>query len=153
MSETSEDKTKRRYLALLTGHHWSHQYSVFYDDLKLSNQLLTDKEPFLQSLRKRYPGQPFLVRIQTKNGNGKGDKGLQAYLMILTTAQSGGLKQIVDESFTADMNVKSKRLEGLKPYTIASAIENQRPHDLTKVFGDIRIRRWSLLNKAMLVPV
>ncbi|NWA44704.1 hypothetical protein HX793_22280 [Pseudomonas reactans] len=153
MSETSQDKTKRKYLSLLREHQWSHQYSVFYDDLTLSNRLLTDKEPFLQSLRKQFPDQPFLVRIQTKAGNGRGDKTLQAYLMILTTARSDGLKEIVDESFTSTMNVMSKKLVGLKPYTIASAIEKQKPHDLHMVFGDIRIRRWSLLNKAMLVPV
>lgn len=153
MSETSEDKTKRRYLALLKGHQWSHQYSVFYDDLMLSNQLLTDKGPFLQTLRKHYPGQPFLVRIQTKMGNGRGDKELQAYLMILTTARSDGFKEIVDKTFTSVMNVISKPLVGLKPFTIADAINNQKPHDLTKVFGDVRIKRWTLLNKPMLVPV
>jgi hypothetical protein len=152
MSETSEDKTKRKYLALLNGNKWSHQYSVFYDDLTLSNRLLTDKEAFLQTLRKQFPGQPFLVRIQTKMGNGRGDKGLQAYLMILTTAQSD-VQEVADKSFTSVMNVKSKKLVGLKPFTIASAIDKQRPHDLQKVFGDVRIKRYSVLNKPMLVPV
>jgi hypothetical protein len=153
MSEASEDKTKRRYIALLKENKWSYQHSVFYDDLTLSNQLLTDKEAFLQTLRRQFPDQPFLVRIQTKAGNGKGDKGLQAYLMILTTARSDGLKEIVDKTFASKMNVISKKLEGLKPYTIADAITKQKPHNLQKVFGDIRIRRWSLLNKPMLVPV
>lgn len=153
MSETTEDKTKRKYIALLKGNQWSHQYSVFYDNLTLSNQLLTDKQRFLQSLRKQFPGQPFLVRIQTKMGNGRGEKGLQAYLMILTTTRSDGFKEIVDKSFASKMNVISKPLVGLKPFTIADAINNQKPHDLTRVFGDVRIKRWTLLNKEMLVQV
>lgn len=153
MSETSQDKTKRKYIALLKENQWSYQHSVFYDDLKLSNQLLTDKERFLQTLRKQFPDQPFLVRIQTKMGNGRGEKGLQAYLMILTTNRSDGFKEIADKSFASKMNVRSKPLVGLKPFTIADAINNQKPHDLTRVFGDVRIKRWTLLNKEMLVPV
>lgn len=153
MSETSEAKTKRKYLELLRENQWSHRYSVFYDDITLSKRLLADKERFLQLLRKKFPDQPFLVRIQTKAGNGKGSKALQAYLMILTSARSDGLKEIADKTFSSQMNVPSEKLEGLKLYTIASAIEKQKPHDLQKLFGDIRIRRWSLLNKGALVPM
>lgn len=152
MSETSEDKTKRKYLATLTNHHWSHQYSVFYDNLALSNHLLADMVGFKQALRKQFPDQPFLIRIQTKVGNGRGDKTLQAYLMILTTARSEGLKGVADNAFSSEVNVMSDmKLAPEKLESIASAIDKQKPHDLTKVFGDVRIRRWSVLNKEALV--
>ena len=151
MSETSEDKTKRKYLAMLTDHQWSHRYSVFYDDLALSNHLLTDMVGFKQALRKQYPDQPFLIRIQVKVGNGRGDKTLQAYLMILTTARSEGLKEVADNAFSSEVNVMSDKLAPAKLESIASAIDTQKPHDLTKVFGNVRIRRWSVLNKDALI--
>lgn len=153
MSEASPDKTKRRYIKLLTDYQWSYRYSVFYDDLTLSSQLITEKEDFQQRLRKEFPEQPFLIRVQTKVGGLDDSKALQAYLMILTTAKSERLKQVVHESFASDMNIMSGPLSDGKLKSITSAIQNQRLHDLTKVFGDIRIKRYSVLNKAKLQPV
>ena len=152
MSETSADKTKRNYIALLAENQWSHRYSVFYADPTLSNQLLTDMVAFKQVLRRQYPNQPFLIRIQTKAGGLNDVTTLQAYLTILTTAKAGGLNEVVGGAFSSDMNVMSGKLTDAKLQSIASAIEKHKPHDLTKVFGDIRIRRWSLLNKEMVVP-
>ncbi|WP_458718139.1 hypothetical protein [Pseudomonas gregormendelii] len=151
MSETSGDKTKRKYLAMLTDHHWSHRYSVFYANPKMSNELLTDMVGFKQALRKQYPDQPFLIRIQTKAGGLDGDKTLQAYLTILTTARSDCLDEVANGTFTSSMNVMSGPLSPTKLKSIASAIEGSKPHDLTKVFGDVRIRRWSVLNTDALI--
>lgn len=151
MSEKSEDKTKRKYIALLTDHHWSHRYSVFYADPKISNRLLTDMVRFKQALRKKYPEQPFLIRIQTTTKGLNGDKTLQAYLTILTTARSEGLKEVALGAFPSEINVMSEKLPPEKLKSIASAIDEQKPHNLTKVFGNVRIRRWSLLNKETLV--
>lgn len=151
MSETSEDKTKRKYLAMLTDHQWSHRYSVFYADLTMSNRLLTDMVGFKQALRKEYPDQPFLIRIQTKLGGLTDKKTLQAYLTILTTAKSGELKEVALGTFSSEVNVSSEKLLPAKLESMASAIDTQKPHDLTKVFGNVRIRRWSVLNANALV--
>jgi len=153
MSEESQDKTKRKYITLLTEYQWTHWYSVFYANPELSSQLIKDKEEFQQLLRKQFPEQPFLVRVQIKVGGLDGYKGLQAYLVILTTARSEGLKQAVHESFPSKMRPTGGKLPTGKLQSIASAIETQRPHNLTKVFGDIRIKRYSVLNKAKLQPV
>jgi hypothetical protein len=153
MSEASPDKTKRRYIKLLTDYQWSYRYSVFYDDLTLSSKLITDKEEFQQRLRKEFPEQPFLIRVQTKVGGLVDSKALQAYLTILTTAKSERLKQVVHESFASDMNIMSGPLSDRKLKSITCAIENQRLHDLKKIFGGIRIKRYSVLNKAKLQPV
>lgn len=151
MSETSEDKTKRKYLAMLTDHQWSHRYSVFYANPKMSNKLLTDMVGFKQALRKQYPDQPFLIRIQTTTRGLNGDKTLQAYLTILTTARSENLKGVASKNFSSEVNVPSEKLLPAKLQSIASAIDTQKPHDLSKVFGDVRIRRWSVLNTDALI--
>ena len=153
MSEASPDKTKRRYIKLLTENQWDYRYSVFYAKPELSSQLVADKEEFQQMLRKQFPEQPFLIRIQTKVGGLDDSKTLQAYLMILTTARSEDLKQVVHESFPSEMRPVGGKLPAGKLQSIASAIENQKPHNLKKVFGDIRIKRYSVLNKAKLKPL
>jgi hypothetical protein len=153
MSETTDDKTKRKYLALLTENQWSHRYSVFYADPAMSKNLLTDMVEFKQALRKRYPDQPFLIRIQMKAGGLNGDKTLQAYLTILTTASSEGLKVVAHDTFSSEVRIPRGKVSTAKLASMASAIYKQRPHDLSKVFGDVRVRRWTLLNKASLVPV
>jgi len=153
VSETSQDKTKRMYIALLTENQWSYRYSVFYADPSLSNRLLTDMVGFKQSLRRVYPNQPFLIRIQTKVGGLDDNTTLQAYLTILTTARSENLKGVAHDTFSSEVRIQRGKVSAEKLASMASAIDKQKPHNLQKVFGDIRIRRWTLLNKPMLVPV
>lgn len=153
MSETSEEKTRRRYLALLTGNEWTYQYSVFYADPALSIQLLDEQIAFKQKLRMQYSDQPFLIRIQTKLGNGLGDKTLQAWLSVITTKPAQGFESILDATFSTPMNGPGRKLTRMKLYTAANAISKQKPHDLKKLFGNIQIRRWTLLNKPKLKPL
>lgn len=148
MSETSEDKTKRKYLSVLRGYQWSYQHSVFYDNPELSVGLLDDMVAFKQTLRKKSPDQPFLVRIQTLK---KGAAPHQAYLTIFTTEKVEDLREIANKSFPADMNVMGKKLSADKLEQIADAIECQKPHDLSKIFGKEGINRWSVLNRRHLV--
>lgn len=150
MSETSEDKTKRKYLSVLRGYQWRYQHSVFYDNPELSVGLLDDMVAFKQTLRRRCPDQPFLVRIQTLK---KGAAPHQAYLTIFTTEKVEDLREIANKSFPADMNVMGKKLSADKLEQIAGAIEKQKPHDLSKVLGKQGINRWSILNKQQLVAV
>ncbi|MBA2925267.1 hypothetical protein G9Q84_20510 [Pseudomonas sp. P7] len=153
MSENTDDKTKRKYLALLTENQWSHRYSVYYADPAMSKSLLTDMVEFKQALRKRYSDQPFLIRIQTKVGGLNDKTTLQAYLTILTTSSSEGLKVVAHDTFSSEVNIQRGKLSTAKLESIASAIDKQRPHDLSKVFGDVRVRRYSVLNKEMLKPL
>lgn len=148
MSETSEEKTKRKYLTVLRGYQWSYQHSVFYDDPDQSHALLEHMVRFKQILRRRCPDQPFLVRIQTLK---KGSAPHQAYLTIFTTKKVEDLRQMANKVFPATMNVLGKRLSAEKHDQIARAIEKQKPHDLSKLFDKVGINRWTLLNKQHLV--
>lgn len=150
MSESSEEKTKRKYLAVLRGHQWSYQHSVFYDDPEQSHELLEHMVKFKQTLRRRCPDQPFLVRIQTLK---KGSAPHQAYLTIFTTKKVEGLRELANKVFPATMNVLGKRLSVEKHDSIATTIEKQKPQDLSKVFDKAGINRWSVLNKDRVIPV
>ncbi len=148
MSETSEEKTKRKYLTVLRGYQWSYQHSVFYDDPEQSHALLEHMVKFKQALRRRCPDQPFLVRIQTLK---KGSAPHQAYLTIFTTKKVEDLREVANKVFPTIMNVMGKKLSVEKLDQIVRAIEKQKPHDLSKLFDKVGINRWSVLNKHLLV--
>lgn len=150
MSETSDDKSKRRYLNVLKENQWNYQYSVFYDDPKQSVCLLDDMVTFKHRLRRQYKAQPFLFRIQTHTH--KDEKVLQAFLTLLTTEKLDDLEGFAGKVFPSAVNAPSRRLTGEKLATMARSIERQRPHDLSKLFGKSGQNRWGILNKPLLVP-
>ena len=149
MSETSEEKTKRKYLTVLRGCQWSYQHSVFYDDPEQSLGLLEDMASFKQMLRRRCPDQPFLIRVQALK------KGAvhQAFLSIITTAKVEDLQGIANKTFPAKMIVVGRTVSVEKHDSIARAIEKQKPQDLSKLFDKAGINRWSVLNKNSLLGI
>lgn len=149
MSESSEEKTKRKYLTVLRGYQWSYQHSVFYDDPEQSLGLLEDMASFKQMLRRRCPDQPFLIRVQALK------KGAvhQAFLSIITTAKVDDLREIANKTFPAKMNVVGRRLSAERLSQQARVIEEAKPHDLSKLFDKVGINRWSILNKDSLIPL
>ena len=149
MSETSEDKTKRKYLTVLRDYQWSYQHSIFYKDAEQSHALLGDMVRFKQMLRRRCPDQPFLIRVQALK------KGAvhQAFLSIITTAKVEDLQGVANKAFPAKMNVVGRRLSAERLSQQARVIEEAKPHDLSKLFDKAGINRWSVLNKHSLAPV
>ncbi len=150
MSETSEEKTKRRYLAVFRTYQWSYQHSIFYDDPEQSHTLLNDMVKFKQVLRRRCPDQPFLVRIQALKSRSRPH---QAYLTIFTTKKVDDLREVANKVFPTIMNVMGKKLSVEKLDQIARAIDKQKPHDLSKLFDKVGINRWTLLNKQYLAEL
>ena len=149
MSESSEEKTKRKYLTVLRGYQWSYQHSVFYDDPEQSLGLLEDMASFKQMLRRRCPDQPFLIRVQALK------KGAvhQAFLSIITTDKVDDMREIANKTFPATMNVVGRRLSAERLSQQARVIEEAKPHDLSKLFDREGINRWSILNKDSLSPL
>lgn len=150
MSETSEEKTKRKYLAVFRTYQWSYQHSIFYNDSEQSHALLDDMVRFKQVLRRACPDQPFLVRIQTLK---KGSAPLRAFLTFFTTKKVEDLPEMAHKVFPAIVNVRGRRLSIEKLDQIARAIEKQKPQDLSKMFDKAGINRWSVLNKQKLIAV
>lgn len=149
MSESSEEKTKRKYLTVLRDYQWSYQHSVFYDDPEQSLGLLEDMASFKQMLRRRCPDQPFLIRVQALK------KGAvhQAFLSIITTAKVEDLQGIANKTFPAKMNVVGRRLSAERLSQQARVIEEAKPHDLSKLFDKAGINRWSVLNRQLLLRI
>lgn len=158
MSESSDEKTRRKYLQLMNDYEWSYQYSLFYDDPHDSRRLLDDMVKFKQALRRKWPDTAFLIRVQSHRkdmGNGNANKVLQAFLSILSTSKLQGIIDgFLDPLFSAPVNVMYRRLSLGKQKQIYHSIARQRPHDLTKVFKakTSPIKRYSVLNRAKMLP-
>lgn len=149
MSETSEDKSKRKYLKVLKENEWSYQYSVFYDDPVQSVNLLDDMVAFKRYLRRQYKDQPFLFRIQTHMHKEK--KVLQALLTLFTTVKLTGFDELTNKAFPSPMNTQSRRLTDDKLASMVGSIEKQKSHDLSKIFNKVGQNQWGILNKPQLV--
>lgn len=152
MSESSADKTSRKFAAYLRRPIWKFQYSVFYVTPEDSHNLLKDQKVFRQELGRKIPNQPFLIRIQTLKPRWD-DSVLQAYLTIYTTERVDSLKNLADDYFGADVRVIKQALSVLQCRNKARKIIAQRPHDLTKVFGQARVRRYGVINKHLLAEL
>jgi len=148
MSESSEDKTKRKFAAYLRQPIWTFQYTVFYSDMEDSKNLLKHQKVFRQKLARKFPDQTFLLRIQTLNRWGH-----QAYLTIYTTTETNGIYKLVEDYFHADVRVRHRRVSEAQCNNKARKILTQKPHDLAKWFGPVRIRRYGVINKALLADI
>ncbi|UVL23720.1 hypothetical protein [Pseudomonas donghuensis] len=150
--ETSEDKTKRKFAKYLVAPIWNYQYSVFYDTPEDSKNLLDDQKMFRQELRRKYPDQPFLVRLQTLKSHRRGNV-FQAYLTMYTTTKVEGLQKLADRCFPSVMNVIYRQITPDLCEVKAHKILTQQPHNLTKLFGEVRVRRYGVINKNLLADI
>ena len=152
MSESSEDKTKRKHLEWLDEYEWVHQYSIFYDDPAKSVNLLTDRVGFHQALTRAYPKAGFLSRIQSLKSAIKGQPP-QAYLMILASKKVSGMDAMIHRWFSSKVNLMSQPQNTVQLRKMYQTIKAQTPHDLRKVFKDHKgpIKRYSPLNKKQMV--
>jgi len=147
--ESSEDKTKRKFAKYLLDPRWTYQYSIFYETPEASTTLLTDQKLLRKELGRKFPNQPFLVRLQTLKSHRWGNV-LQAYLTIYTTQRTTEFFEVVYRYFPAPVNVIYRQLTERRREVKAQKILNQKPHDLVKVFGKVRIRRYGVINKHLL---
>lgn len=150
--ESSEDKTKRKFAKYLLDPRWSYQYSIFYETPEDSISLLADQKLFRKELGRKFPNQTFLIRIQTLKTHRRGNV-LQGYLTLYTTQKPVGFIELVDRFFPASMNVTYRQLNERRREVKAHKIRTQKPHDLEKLFGSVRIRRYGIINKHLIADL
>jgi len=150
--ESSEDKTKRKFAKYLLDPRWNYQYSIFYETPEDSKSLLNDQKLFRKELGRKFPNQPFLIRIQTLKSHRWGNV-LQGYLTLYTTQKTPEFVELVDRYFLASVNVIYRQLTERRREVKARKILTQKPHDLIKLFGPVRIRRYGVINKHLLVGI
>jgi hypothetical protein len=141
LSESATAKTKRKLSALILNYQWQYQYSIFYDEIPDCQNLAIDDEKLKNRLSRNYPDIPFLILRRTIKQEWK---GLEAYVTIFSVKNIKDMASLVDRSFSSEITFKKRKLWQKKIEDTASAIRNQRPHDLDGFFGR-KTRRYSVM--------
>lgn len=144
MTESSEDKTKRRYIRQLLTYPWAYQTSLFYPSEQESLALIDDLSSIKAKLRRKYPDQPFLLRLALKHHPAPASETI-AWLSVLTLSEIPTLKQFLRGP--DNHRVLRRGIAPDKRLRSAISIHTQRPHRLKEFFGRDKVNRYALLNE------
>lgn len=160
--ELSTDKTKREIINLLTNYQWLYQHSIFFDvsdkDHDTAKRLAInwldsfDDIKFRDYLRKT-SDTAILFMIRTGFIKNRLDKKniKQVYITMYCNDQlslDDVVYKYLDSDGTASINVICRKVKDCKMASTATAIKNQKLHDLSFLDGK---RRYSLINRKLLI--
>lgn len=163
MSESAEDRSKRKFNSRLLSHKWAFKYSIFYNSYDVAKEAVDHAPKIRIALRKELPTTAFVWRLilsmpsagQIKDINFSESSG---YMPIHTFFMSEKIDikilkrvaaSVVSEEMTYCVAKSVSRFE-LERY--ATAIKNQRPHDLKSIFGDRKLNRVSFSGMKHAIP-
>jgi hypothetical protein len=143
LTESAEQRTKRRFIEYMDLTTWTHQYSFFYQSPEDARACaLSDATKLKEKLRKTkaLKSQPFLYRLCLRKAN--------AYHMVFTTkaVDLELLRSIALKTSEVEIRVLGKKLPDWKIESYKKRVSRQEPHNLVGFFGDKKINRIALLN-------
>lgn len=162
--ELSADKTKREIVNLLTKNRWAYQYSIFFDvsdkDSDTAKRLAVtwfdsfNDIKFRDYLRKT-SNTAILFVIRTGFIRNRLDrKTIKQIYITLYCNDKLSLDDVIYNYYKTEevvgINVMSRKVNDYKINTTATAIKNQKLHDLD-FLGDKK--RYSVINRKLLIPV
>ena len=161
MSETSSDKTKRKYSKILLDHSWSHQISIYYNEYSDCEFALLHKPKITRYLMLNYPNHAFLYRLQLKNTEKRMFNDLQPQGKIEapyhTIHASRKIRREtflegLTEALKVDFKVLTRPAHRAKVEKASETIKGSAPHNLERYFGSkTTIRRYSVIGKENLI--
>ncbi|MCD8530193.1 MAG: hypothetical protein LRY66_02295 [Saccharospirillaceae bacterium] len=146
MTESAEDRSKRKFCEYLNSYQWVKQISIFYDETDVAIQnALDDGLRLRKALARAFPDSVFLWRLALKNLKGR---GVTPYWTAFTTGdfRTAGLSHYVSKF--DGCSVKVRRIGESKISSYTRSVLRENPHNLKAVFGDRKINRFSLQNKS-----
>lgn len=153
MSETTQDKTKRKLLHALHTYPWSYQYSIFFDESEDSIYLLDELPIFKKALRRVFPAEAMLLHVRLlKASNHPIPRKTQAYVSIFTLNKLDAtrLNSIMEKCISDQTRLLCRKISPSKLNRTINSIQKQSLHNLVKFFGEKKVNRYALLNKAYL---
>lgn len=144
MSETAEQRTKRRFSEYLDLTTWKYQYSFFYQcSMEARACALSDALKLREKLRRTniLKCRPFLYRLCLYKTN--------AFHTVFTTEKIDLdlLNSIASKASDVELRILGRKASDAKIQNYKRAIKRQKPHNLVGFFGDKKINRISLINK------
>lgn len=160
MSESSQEKTKRKTLELLSSEQWSYQLSIFYRCF--SNRLLAleHKEKITRVLKRLNPDQPILYRLclfdaphehlDDIDDNDLVTERMPYHAVFSSTPfylKEPDLALALTKVTGISLNVLKRSFKGELKRRYLSAIKVGELHELKDYFGTNRVRSYYLINK------
>lgn len=169
MSESAEDKSKRRFCEYLDLADWRYQYSFFHNDKQTAEEFaIQDGAALRKALARAFKDQPFLYRLcLTSRGYKQAreevdeDTGeiislpkekpvILPFHMLFTTKKLdyGVVSKLVDKHcMDSEIGMLYRARTEAQVVRYRSAVKVQKPHNLKRFFGDKKINRIALLNQ------
>lgn len=144
MSESSIDKTKRKFCAAFNSYNIRYQYSFFFTEGISPDDFLVQLKKFKITIRRKY-NTPILVKL-----NLSFKRELHAYITLYTEIELDDFKEYIESRFTGKS--KSRKLTEEKKTTTLASIKKQKPHNLNKYFGKNKINRYAVLGRSRETP-
>lgn len=143
MTESAEQRTKRRFREYLDLTDWTYQYSFFYQCSEDAREFaLSDATRLKEKLRraKSLRSQPFLYRLCLYQAN--------AFHTVFTTKpiDLNYLQALIEKASKCELKVAGRAVSEWKIERYKNSVYTQRPHNLVGFFGDKKINRIALLN-------
>ncbi|HEX5057209.1 MAG TPA: hypothetical protein VFX02_12025 [Gammaproteobacteria bacterium] len=171
MSETAEYRSKRRFCSYLKDNPWQWQYTVFYTFVEEGQKAIEHGKALRRLLAAKYTSQPFLWRLCLKivptiyfddeadyfdprdvENNHSVPRVVMPFHTLFTTEKLRytPLFQNISMKINSGIWLKNRRVSPYKVERYCRAVMLEKPHDLKKFFGDKKINRFSLINRASL---
>lgn len=169
MTESAEEKRKRRLIDSLENYQWKYQYSIFPrlkgsdkgEDLTIAmDALLEHDRNFRRKLGEQFPDTAILFEFRRKlidkkfKTNYKGGI-VQVYITFHTSRKLDKIKlaKLVDSVYVDDANLLSRKVIEKKMEEAINKIKKEKLHSQIKRSDGKRVNRFSIIHEKNLVPV
>jgi len=156
MSESAEQRSKRKFIEHLDSYPWQFQVSIFYSTYQ-NSLFIEEHKKALNIWLRRWCKEPILLRLRTRNTkvcylfdvpktNQKTVPMPYIQLFFINEHQWADIERKLEKIAGENIHLKNRRLSPKKLCSYKRAVKKQKPNNLKKILGDKKINRFSLLN-------
>lgn len=164
MSESTEERTKRKFIAHYNNDYFTTQISIFYLHSLDGTKALLHKPVITQLIRRNHSEQCFLYRLCLTTTDAKNlddlkdtqpphSKILMCYHTLFTNEKINEkkLKRTLEKHLKCSIKIKQQYISELKKMKYVSAVKKGEPHDLKGYFNtSANIHRITTINSKLL---
>jgi pyruvate formate-lyase activating enzyme-like uncharacterized protein len=163
LSESSQDRTKRKFIKILTDHDWEWKFNVMFNSYKEGINSSEKIKSINRSLRKEYSSTAFVYRVVMKRL--KRDKFPEEFEWLSSLGHVvmpyycyhcsnklvlSDIHKIFSKEFDSHFITQFYPTKG-KIHVYCRAVKKEKPHNIKLVVGDSG-KRYGVLNRNQLVP-
>ncbi len=147
MSESSEEKTKRKLIEKLLVYPWVYQVTLFFEDYDHSQELPEVLPKLRTKIRKAFPNDPIFARTALKYHSATRTRiAYETYYCLKPIPE---LKRNIEKWMSTD-RVRSRTISPEKRLQSAKSMRKGISHDLKGYFHLDKVNRHRLLNRKKL---